>query len=128
MSYRPNQKPYTTTIEALAAVLEKNRGAINHTEDGTLIRVTGAAAARPWDMDRMWYGRELDGYRVRKSLWDKTALITFYCTVQTMSPKEMPAFTLRLKLPLTDEEIATTADSYLMILNMRRGAFNEQGV
>ena len=106
-----------TAIEGLAASLEATNGSLNPKVDGLLIRLSGAAI--PWDMDKTWSGREITGYTIRKTLWNKTALVKFYVDLSS-SPNKLPIFSLQLALPMPDEDIDTAAQTYMMLLNLRR--------
>lgn len=108
-----------TAIEGLAAELEKSNGSLNPKVDGLLIRLSGAAV--PWDMEKPWSGREITGYTVRKTLWNKTALIKFYVDMNS-SEQKLPIFSLQLALPMDDADIENAAQTYMMILNLRRSA------
>lgn len=110
-------KPRVSAIEGLAAELERSNGSLNPKVDGLLIRLSGKN--EPWNMDSPWRGREISGYTVRKTLWNKTALILFYVDMSSTASK-LPIFSLQLALPLTDDEIKTAADTYMMLLNLRR--------
>lgn len=105
-----------SAIEGLAAELEQTGGSLNPPIDGLLIRLSGST---PWDMAQSWRGREITGYTVRKTLWNKTALVLFYVDMTSTSNK-LPVFSLQLRLPLTDDDIKTAADTYMMLLNLRR--------
>lgn len=109
--------PRVSAIEGLAAELEQTNGSLNPKIDGLLIRLSGKPEA--WNMEAPWRGREISGYTVRKTLWNKTALILFYVDMSSTTSK-LPVFSLQLALPLTDEEIKTAADTYMMLLNLRR--------
>jgi hypothetical protein len=117
MSFNTPPLRRRSAIEGLAEELERTNGSLNPTVDGLLLRITGGAHT-PWDMTRTWYGREISGYTVRKTLWSKSALIAFYSDVASV---RFPAFTLQLALPLSDDDIKTAAESYMTILNMRKG-------
>lgn len=117
MSFNAPTLRRRSAIEGLAEELERTNGSLNPTVDGLLLRITGGAHT-PWDMSRTWYGREIGGYTVRKTLWSKSALIAFYTDV---AGARFPAFTLQLALPLSDEDIKMAAESYMTILNMRKG-------
>lgn len=112
-----NPPPRVSAIEGLAAELERSNGSLNPKIDGLLIRLSGKP--EQWNMDSPWRGREISGYTVRKTLWNKTALILFYVDMSSTASK-LPIFSLQLALPLTDEEIKTAADTYMMLLNLRR--------
>lgn len=109
--------PRVSAIEGLAAELEQTGGSVNPKVDGLLIRLSGKA--EPWDMEKSWRGREITGYTMRKTLWNKTALILFYVDMTSTSGK-LPVFSLQLTLPLTDAEIDTAAQTYMTLLNLRR--------
>lgn len=109
--------PFLSGVGQGIADLEKTGGSLNPKVDGVVTRLSGSAD--PWDMERQWTGREITGYTVRKTLWNKTALIKFYVDMSSTSGK-LPIFSLQLALPLTDEEITNAADTYMMLLNLRR--------
>lgn len=106
-----------TATEGLAAELDKTNGSLNPKVDGLLIRLSGSAT--PWDMEKAWSGREITGYTIRKTLWNKTALVRFHVDMST-SARKLPVFSLQLALPMTDEDIDNAAQTYMMLLNMRR--------
>jgi hypothetical protein len=106
-----------TAIEGLAASLETTNGSLNPKIDGLLIRLSGSAT--PWDMEKPWSGREITGYTVRRTLWNKTALVKFYVDMSS-TPNKLPIFSLQLALPMADEDIENAAQTYMMLLNMRR--------
>lgn len=119
MNQHKNRTNRTTAVEGLAAELDKTNGSLNPKVDGLLIRLSGAAV--PWDMERPWSGREITGYTIRKTLWNKTALVKFYVDM-SISEKKLPIFSLQLALPMDDEDIENAAQTYMMILNLRRSA------
>lgn len=112
-----SRKPFVPASEQLAAVIEMQGGSLNPAIDGRLIRISGGDAQ--WDIAKEWRGREITGYVVRKSLWDKSARINFHVDM-TSSTGKLPIFSLQLKLPLTDEELHTAAETYMTLLNMAR--------
>jgi len=103
--------------ELMAQALEQTGGSLNPKVDGVVTRLSGTPD--PWDISKPWHGREITGYTVRKTLWDRTALVRFYVDMTSTSAK-LPIFSLKLALPLTDEEISNAADTYMMLLNTRR--------
>lgn len=111
------QRRSPTAIEGLAAELDKTNGSLNPKVDGLLIRLSGAAV--PWDMEKTWSGREITGYAVRKTLWNKTALVKFHVDMAD-GRRKLPIFSLQLALPMTDEDIDNAAQTYMMLLNLRR--------
>ena len=111
------QRKGPTAIEGLANELEKSNGSLNPKVDGLLIRLSGST--QPWDMERTWSGREITGYTIRKTLWNKTALIKFFVDLNS-STNKLPIFSLQLALPMDDADIAAAAETYMLLLNLRR--------
>lgn len=103
-------------IEQLAAALQKTGGSVNTTAHGTVYK---EGSSTPWEMAKEWRGRELTSYNWRASQWSKTIVVRFYVELSS-EPGRLSAFSLHLKPPLTDDEIAQMAETYLMVLNLRR--------
>lgn len=106
--------------ERAARELAKTGGALMPTHNGRLVRLNGSDA--DWDVGAPWMGNELKGWTKRVSLWDKMITVSFYIETDATHTR-MPLFTLALTPPLTDEEVATAADTYLVLLNMVREEF-----
>lgn len=111
---RPTFKPPT---EVAAAALAKTNGSLTGVPNGRLIRVSSSDV--DWDVSRPWTGREIQGWKVRKSLWNKMLTVSFYVAL-TSTPQGLAVFTLSLTPPLTDEEIELAANTYMTLLNMAR--------
>lgn len=103
-------------IEQLAAELQKTDGSLGATAHGTVYK---EGQHVPWDMSKEWRGRELTSYNWRASQWSKTIVVRFYVELSSEAGR-LNAFSLHLKPPLTEEEIAQMAETYLMVLNLRR--------
>lgn len=110
------KRPFVTAIEGLAGSLAQTGGAINAPVQGWLVR-SGGGGER-WDMEQEWKGPEVSGYLVRNSLWDKSIRIMF--TGGAGDQRTMPLFTLTLLPPMTPEDIEQTAQTYVILLNLRR--------
>lgn len=100
--------------ELAARELDKSAGSLSSVPNGRLIRISGSD--KDWDISTEWQGREINGWKKRVSHWDKMITITFHIDANP----QLPIFTLALKPPLTDEEVATSADTYMMLLNLAR--------
>jgi len=103
-------------IEQLAAELQKTGGSVSGTAHGTVFK---EGSSEPWDMSNEWRGRELTNYSWRKTQWSRTIAVRFYVELTSQSGR-LHAFSLHLKPPLTDEEIVQMAETYMMVLNLRR--------
>lgn len=103
-------------IEQLAAELQGTGGTISSVAHGT---VYGSVSNTPWDMAREWRGKELKDYNFRNSNWSKTIVVRFYVESPGVAGR-LAAFSLHLHPPLTDAEIAQLAETYMMVLNLRR--------
>lgn len=103
--------------ERAAQELAKTAGSLNSVANGRLIRIS--AGPQDWDMASPWLGRELVGWSKRFSNWDKMITVSFYVELSSNMAK-LPTFTLSLKPPLTDDEVARAADTYMMLLNLAR--------
>ena len=103
-------------IEQLAAELQNTGGTVSLAKHGAVFRGGNSA---PWDMAREWKGSELKRYQFRNSNWSKTIIVGFYVEPSGLGG-QLAAFILHLHPPLTDEEIGRIAETYLLILNLRR--------
>ena len=103
--------------EVAAAELSKSNGSLTNVPDGRLVRVS--VSANDWDMEAPWHGRALTSWSSRKSLWVRGIVISFYVEMNTISVK-LPTFTLTLSDGTTPEEVTTAAETYMMLLNLRR--------
>lgn len=106
---------FTPAGEMLIAHLSETGGTLTPLRNGRMLKL----GFGEWDMARTWHGREIVRYKVVRSLWDKGIHITFFGAVHA-SEVQLPTFKLELKPPLTEEEIEQTAQTYMMILNLRR--------
>ncbi|CAB4241126.1 hypothetical protein UFOVP228_28 [uncultured Caudovirales phage] len=118
----PNGRPagvraFTPVGELAARELSKSGGSLNSVANGRLIRIS--MGSNDWDVTAPWQGRELVGWNKRYSNWDKMITVTFYVDLSSSQAK-LPTFTLSLKPPLTDEEVANAADTYMLLLNLAR--------
>lgn len=109
-------RPRAPIIEQLAAELQKTGGSVNTTAHGTVYK---EGQHVPWDMSKEWRGRELTRYNWRASQWSKTVVVRFYVELLSEAGK-LNAFSLHRAPPLTEGEIAQIAETYMMVLNMRR--------
>lgn len=108
---------FVPATEVAAAELAKTGGSITSVPDGRLIRISNGTDQ--WDMDRPWHGRELTSWTPRKSVWGHVVIVQFYVELSVGSAR-LPTFSLTLKQPITDAEIADAANTYIMLLNLRR--------
>ena len=105
-------RPQSAAAQAGSAI-EKNNGSLTAVPPGT-VRREGSV----WDVGAPWHGRELTGYMVRKSLWSKDTLVSFYWTDGRQIQHNV--FTLHLDLKLPPPEVARAASTYMMLLNLAR--------
>jgi hypothetical protein len=118
LSTRPPGAPqFMPVTERAAQELAKSGGSLNAVANGRLIRIS--AGSNDWDVAAPWLGRELVGWNKRYSNWDKMITVSFHVELSTNMAK-LPTFTLALKPPLTDDEVARAADTYMMLLNLAR--------
>ena len=108
---------FIPAVERAAIELAKSDGSLSSVANGRLIRIS--AGAMQWDVGAPWRGREIVGWTKRYSNWDKMITISFHVVMNT-GTANLPIFTLALKPPLTDEEVANAADTYMMLLNLAR--------
>ena len=108
---------FTPAGELAARELAKSGGSLNAVANGRLIRIS--AGPTDWDVSTPWQGRELVSWAKRFSNWDKMITVTFYVELSSTN-NPLPTFTLALKPPLTDEDVANAADTYMMLLNLAR--------
>ncbi len=106
---------FTPAGDQMATHLAQTGGTLTPLRNGRIVKL----GFGEWDMARAWNGREIVNWKHTHSLWDKGIHITFYGMAHA-SEMRLPTFKLELKPPLTDEEIAQTAQTYMMILNLRR--------
>lgn len=116
--------PRTPIIEQLAAELLKTDGSISRQPHGVVYRIASSAdngmnLSRPWDMAQEWKGAELTNWEMRSSTWSKTLIVRFFVE-PVGGAGRLPAFTLHLQPPLTDEEVKQLAEVYMQVLNLRR--------
>jgi hypothetical protein len=115
--YPPRKPGFTPVSDIAARELGANGGSLTAVANGRLIRIS--AGPQDWDVGREWVGREITGWSKRTSLWDKMITVSFHIDL-TSSLSKLPMFTLALKPPLTDEEVAMAAETYMMLLNLQR--------
>ena len=108
--------PFVSAGEKLAQMLEKTNGSLAEVTNGTVIRVGGSD--KPWDMATQWNGREITEYSKRYSTWTKAWLVAFNCPLS--SGGKLTQFTLTLDKDLPPEEVDRSAETYMMLLNLRR--------
>ena len=114
---RAGATPFIPAGERAAVELAKTGGSLSAVANGSLIRVS--AGPHEWDISKPWNGRELTGWTKRWSNWTKMITVTFYVELSSSAGK-LPTFTLALKPPLTDEEVALSADTHMLLLNLAR--------
>ena len=114
---RKGATPFRPANEVAAVELAKNGGSLNAVANGRLIRIS--AGPQDWDVGAPWHGREITSWGRRNSLWDKMITISFYVELSSSAAK-LPTFTLALKPPLTDDEVAGAAEVYMSLLNLAR--------
>jgi phosphoenolpyruvate carboxylase len=69
-------------------------------------------------MAQAWEGREITRWKSRKSLWNKSTIVSLCTTLPTGAVH--PLFTLELPMTRTPEEVAQAASTYMMLLNLQR--------
>lgn len=115
----PPSFPRAPVIEQLAQELQKTDGSMTAQKNGVVFknRGEGQSLMAPWDMSKEWSGAELTIYDWRVSHWSKTIVVRFFVAAP---PYGISAFTLHLTPPLSDDEVRQIAETYMMVLNMRR--------
>jgi hypothetical protein len=108
--------PPTSITNIAADALAQTRGSLNDVVHGSVMKM---GHTEPWDMSREWIGRALVEWKARESLWDRSIRVTFSCALSSSSAG-MPLFTLSLKPPVSDEEVARSAETHMLLLNMTR--------
>lgn len=68
----------------------------------------------------MWVGREITGWKARKTLWNKSTVITLYTLLASAPNTEHALFTVTLGPETPEGEIETAAMTYMMLLNLQR--------
>lgn len=115
MVTRTPRTAFTPAGDQMANMLAKTGGTLTPLKHGMLMKVDAGV----WDMARPWYGRELTQWKMRYSLWDKGIHVDFGYKLNATGSFYV-VFKLDLAPPMTEEDVAQTADTYMMILNMRR--------
>lgn len=105
-------KPFTPPTERAAEELAKTAGSLTSVANG---RITRVGVQADWDISTPWAGSELTRWTQRTSMWTKMIVVSFY---QTHWEPTLAAFTLSLKPPLSAEDIAMSADTHMMLLNL----------
>lgn len=114
---RAGATPFIPAGERAAVELAKTGGSLSAAANGRLIRIS--AGPQDWAVSTPWHGRELVDWAKRYSNWDKMITVTFYVELSS-SANKLPTFTLALKPPLTDDEVALSADTHMLLLNLAR--------
>lgn len=107
-------KPFTPPTERAAEELAKTAGSLTSVANG---RITRVGVQVGWDISTPWAGQELRHWNQRVSTWSKSIVVSFYHMPGT---HHTAAFVLNLALPLSPEDIAMSADTHMMLLNLAR--------
>jgi hypothetical protein len=102
----------------VAHALDENNGSLVNIPFGHLIRV--AMSHEEWDIGKEWTGREITFWTKRVSLWDKAIKVSFNARLSSEASAYLPLFYLTLDPALSEADVALAADSYMMMLNLRR--------
>lgn len=115
MAYIAAHKPFVPSGDQMAKHLETTGGALAPLHVGRLFKY----GSGDWDMAHQWVGRDLVKWKAQKSLWDKGTHINFYSNLNA-SLTTLPMFKLTLAADLSEEDVAQAAETYMMLLNLRR--------
>jgi hypothetical protein len=106
-------KTFTPPTERAAEILAQTGGTVMGVANGHLTRV-GVQVG--WNINTPWEGPEVVRWTHRASLWTKMIEVRF----STETPPGGVVFILSLKPPLSPEDIALSADTHMMLLNLAR--------
>lgn len=109
-------KTFTPAGEQMAQHLAETGGMLTPLHPGRIFRYSTGE----WNMADTWHGRELVKWKVTESLWDKGIHITF-SGMANASQVDLPTFKVTLQPPMTADEITQAAETYMTLLNLRRG-------
>lgn len=105
--------PFVPPTERAAEELAKTAGSLTAVANGLLTRV---GVQVDWNISTPWVGPEVVRWTHRTSLWTKMIEVRF----STVAPPGGVVFILSLKPPLSPEDIAMSADTHMMLLNLAR--------
>lgn len=105
-------KPFVPPTERAAEELAKTAGSLTSVANGTITRV----GVGDWSISTPWEGPEVVRWTHRMSLWTKMIEVRF----GAVAPPGGVVFILSLKPPLSPEDIAMSADTHMMLLNLAR--------